>query len=272
MRLAALLATLATPAVAADPALVDFLAGQGCTIGADSRAAALAAGFDAAALDALADEALAEGRASREGAYVVLDAQTCTIRLPDIASAYSVNSPEIRAVTSAIDAFAAGGDPGCFVVDAPFAFDALKGGELGAGFADYIAFVGAGLISGDLRFYSPSPLRTPVSLQNVTGACAEVPNIQAIRRSHDALAKGFDGYIRLKGAEATCGTDDWAAQAMDFAIAVQGVDPASDPATRPEINAWLWFEYDLIAMAAGWREGMTGTEKGVARPPLCHYP
>ncbi|MEZ5797455.1 MAG: hypothetical protein R3D63_08345 [Paracoccaceae bacterium] len=267
---AALLALAATPACA-DP-LVDFLAGQGCTIGPESRAAALAAGFDAAAIDALIAETLADGRASQQRDYVLLDAATCTIRLPDIASPYTVNSPEIRAITSAIDAFAAEGEPGCFLQDATQAFDRMKGGARGAGFDSYMAFLGAGLVAGDLAFYKPSPLQTPVSLQVISGDCAQVPNIEAIRRSHAFIAQGFGDYIRLKGAETLCGEEDWSQGAMDFAVTVQGADPAADPATQPEINAWLWFEYDLIAMAAGWRLGMTGTEKGIARPPLCHYP
>ena len=62
---------LAGPAAADD--LTDFLGRHGCTIGAQSRAAALAAGFTEAQIDALADTALADGTASRQRAYVVLD-------------------------------------------------------------------------------------------------------------------------------------------------------------------------------------------------------
>ncbi len=268
---ALLLALVAHPA-AADPALLEYLGGQGCTIGAASRAAAQTAGFDAGAIDALVAATLADGRASQQGAYVVLNAETCTIRLPGIASAYTVQSPEIRAVTSAIDAYAADGSPGCFVGDAYQVFDTLKGSGRGAGFAEYIAFVGQGLISGDLRFYGPSPLATPVTFQNVTGDCAQVPDIDAIRRSHAFIASGFGDYVRLRGAEAVCGVDDWSPMASQYATIVQGANPAADPASQPRINAWLFFEYDMIAMAAGWHEGMTGTEKGEPRPPLCHYP
>jgi hypothetical protein len=61
-------------------------------------------------------------------------------------------------------------------------------------------------------------------------------------------------------------------KAIEQATRLQGGDPDADEQTNPEVNAWLWFEFDLISMAAGWRDGMTGTEKGKPRPPLCHYP
>jgi hypothetical protein len=262
------LALTATPAVA-DPGLIDFLGGQGCTIGTDSRAAALAAGFDAAAMDALVAGTLADGRASQQGAYVVLNEATCTIRLPDITSAYTVTSPEVRAMTSANGAL---GEPGCFLSDGPTAFAALHGGDVDAGFADYIAFVGAGLISGDLRFHAPSPLATPAGFQVLTGDCSQVPNIDAIRRSHAFLASRFGDYIRAVGAEIPCNAAGFGGGALDLPARMQGADPALPLEDQPEINAWLWFEYEMIAMAAGWHEGMTGTEKGTPRPPLCHYP
>ncbi len=34
-------------------------------------------------------------------------------------------------------------------------------------------------------------------------------------------------------------------------------------------NAWLLFEFQVIAMGAGWYEGMTFIERGTPRPPLC---
>jgi hypothetical protein len=34
-------------------------------------------------------------------------------------------------------------------------------------------------------------------------------------------------------------------------------------------NAWIGFEITVIAMGAGWYEGMSPTRKGRPRPPLC---
>jgi hypothetical protein len=273
-----LLACLSAQAAHADDAeLLAFLGGHGCTIGIDSREAADEAGFDADQIDALVSTTLANGKADQQGQYVVLDQDICTIRLPDVQSDYTIASPEILAITSAIDAYAADGQPGCFLGDALFVFDGLKGGKSGAGFADFIAFIGAGIIAGDLRFYSPSVLRTPVGFQNVRGPCAAVPDIEVINRSYSALATGFGGYVRALGAEVPCNDDQNEGLSYDTSVmarytaTVQGYDLAADEQDQPNINAWLWFEYDLITMAAGWHEGMTGTERGTPRPPLCHY-
>ncbi len=260
-----------------DVELLALMGGQGCTIGADSREAAERAGFDAEQIDALMSMTLTNGKAKQQGRYVVLDEDICTIRLPDIQSDYTIASLEIRAITSAIDADASDGERGCFLGDAPFVFDGLKGGKSGAGFADFIAFIGAGIIAGDLRFYSPSVLRPPVAFQNVRGPCAAIPDIEVINRSYSALSTGFGGYVRALGAEVPCNDDQNEELPYDTSVmarytaTVQGYDLAADERDQPKINAWLWFEYDLITMAAGWHEGMTGTERGTPRPPLCHY-
>jgi hypothetical protein len=266
----------ATPA-SANPELLEFMGGQGCTFGADRRAVATATGLSVDTINAFIAQSLDDGTAVQEGDYVVLGEKVCTIRLPVIESAYTVASPEIVAMTSAVDAFASDGDLGCFLIDPLTAFDAMNGGSRGAGFEDYIAFVGAGLVSGDLRFYSPSALRTPFGFQNVRGPCAAVPDIAVIDRSHLALTTGFGGYIRALGAETLCEGDQSGDLPYDDSIiarytaTVQGFDLSDKAKDQPKINAWLWFEYDLIAMAAGWHEGMTGTERGRPRPPLCHY-
>lgn len=267
---------LATPA-SANPELLDFMGGQGCTFGADRGAVARATGLSIDTINGFIARSLDDGTAVQERDYVVLGEEVCTIRLPAIESGYSVASPEIVALTSPIDAYAADGDPGCFLIDPLSAFDAMNGGSRGAGFADYIAFVGAGLVSGDVRFYSPSALRTPFGFQSVTGPCAAVPDFEVINRSHAALTTGFGGYIRALGAETLCEGDQSGDLPYDnsvmarYTAEIQGADPSDKAKDQPRINAWLWFEYELIAMAAGWHEGMTGTDRGRPRPPLCHY-
>lgn len=263
---------IAGPATAETPSdFMTFLGGHGCTLGSDSRAAAVASGFEPTFIDAITDAALENETAQQQGAYVVFDAQICEIRLPLIESAYDVESPEVRAITSEIVPDQEHGAPGCYLEDAPTMFDTLAGGERGGGFDAYIAFVGAGLVSGDLRFYETSPLRAPVSFQSVTGACTGVANIDAIRRSHDVLQAGFGDYIRAVGAENSCDQGAGGTLRMRLSAEQQGYDASIEVEDQPEFNAWLWFEYDLIAMAAGWHEGMTGTERGTPRPPLCHF-
>lgn len=279
MRRAALLTLLAAPAAAApaaaDPGLLGFMGGQGCTIGADSRAAAIAAGFDAAAIDALVAATLADGRASRQGDYVVLNEATCDIRRPDLASSFTVASPEIAAMASGIADFAADGFPGCFLVDAIPAFDALRGGGEGSGFFDYVNFIGAGIAAGEVSFYGPSLLSVPPGFQIVAGNCADVPQIDAIRRSQSSLQTAFGPMIRRMGKENICGPDAWPSatiEQMDWLIREQGGDPAIAKNPGNGANGWMWMEIFMLTVAAGWHEGMTSTEKGTPRPPLCHYP
>jgi hypothetical protein len=263
---------LAQPAAADDRALLDFMGGQGCTFGPDSRAAAVDAGFAEADVDAAVDKALAGGDARREGTYVVLEAQVCTIRMPEINSPYTVTSPEIAAFTSAVDAFVSEGQPGCFLQDAPAWFDLLKGGEQGAGFFDYADFVAAGLVSGDITLYREAPLETPRGFQIVVGDCAKVPQIEGIRRSHAILKQSFDPIIRSWGASTVCEPfGRFPREIEDMLVRLQGGDPAVyEP--QDGVNSWMQLQLFIISAAAGWHEGMTGTEKGVMRPPLCHYP
>ena len=277
MRAALALCLLTAAPANANPELLEFMGGQGCTFGADRGAVATATGLSVDTINAFIAQSLDDGTAVQERDYVVLGEKVCTIRLPVIDGAYTIASPEIVAMTSPVDAYAADGAPGCFLIDPLLAFDAMNGSSRGAGFADYIAFVGAGLVAGDLRFYSPSVLRTPFGFQNVKGPCAAVPDIEVIDRSHLALTTGFGGYIRALGAETPCEGDQSGDLSYDdsvmarYTATVQGFDLSDKAQDQPRINAWLWFEYDLIAMAAGWHEGMTGTEKGTPRPPLCHY-
>ncbi|GHC58417.1 hypothetical protein [Neogemmobacter tilapiae] len=265
------LLVLTTSPVAADQAeLLEFMGGQGCTFGADSRAAAVEAGFAEADIDALTTTALLDGAANQEGAYVVLSEELCTIRLPDIPSRYKTTSPEIVAITSAVDAFVADGDHGCFLLEPIEAFDKFKGGAKGAGYLDYLRFVASAMVAGDLTAYGTDPLHIFPGFQVVTGNCAQIPHIQDIQRSHQTLAFVFGPMIRKVGAERECGDDDRyvlndahsAELLRRQKVAQLGFVPA---------NEWMWAEVTFIAIGAGWYENMTATEMGTPRPPLCHY-
>lgn len=250
--------------------LVEFLGGEGCTLGADSRAKAQAAGFKDAQIDKAIAEALAGGLAEQQGEYVVLSKEICMIRLPKIQSDYTVDSPEIKKLTSARDAYKDTGDIGCFLGDVG-AFFRQRYPEV-AGNSRFLRFYAAGLISGELTFYSPSPLSTPMGFQDLTGECADVPYADDIKRAKSFIRDAyFDGYIRKRMKDTVCTDSGGAVTAMEYTHEMQGVDVKSGKAPEQPINAWLWFEFDLIAMAAGWREGMSWSSKGELRPPLCHY-
>ena len=275
MRWAVLACLAAAQPAWADDGLTEFLGGQGCTIGGESSAAARDAGYTSAQILELAEAALAAGDAARHGNYVVLDGDICTIRLPQIPSRYSTDTPKIRAVAPFVrEVYDLGGtetvDEGCFLGGGSDLFRSLEGGDPKAGFEAYIAFIGSGLTSGDLRFYEISPLKTPVGFQIMTGeACTQGANYDDINRSHDFIDSGFADYVRFVGANTPCG-EDVTAGATQFAAQMQGFDFDRDLLDQPRINAWLAFEFDFITRAAGWYEGMTDTDRGTPRPPLCH--
>jgi hypothetical protein len=257
--------------VAADEAkLLQFIGGQGCTFGADSRAAAVEAGFAQADIDALTSKALRDGAANQEGAYVVLSEELCTMRLPDIASPYKTTSPEIVAITSALDAFVADGDLGCFLVKPIEAFDKLKGGPKGAGYLDYFRFMASAIVAGDLTAYGTDPLHVVAGFQVISGNCAQTPHIQDIQRSHETLALVFGPMIRKIGAERECG--DGSPHVLSDAHSVELLQRQNIAQLgMAPVNEWMWMEVTVIAVGAGWYENMSATEMGTPRPPLCHY-
>ena len=256
--------TAVTPAGALAAPLMDFFAGQGCTIGPASRKAAIAAGFSADQIDTLArTEATREG-AAISGDWITIAPAACTIRPPEIASVIALNDPDVVAAISAPDAYLDQDSPGCFL--GAGLMDQLtqsRGWDADTAFDAYIRLIGSGIISGNVSFYANSPLITPPGHYVTTGACADIPAMPDIRRSHAFLMQNFDPLVR--GVMA----------ANDCADGIVGLD--TDPNTRPGIapgtttsNAWTDFEIQMIGIAAGWQPGATATARGVPRPPLCH--
>lgn len=266
----------ATAPVNSPLSLVDFMGAQGCTFTPERDIATRVAGFDPYEIDRLITTSLANGTARMEGDYVVLSPSICTIRQPQIESRWSVDSPEVQAVAPYIrEEFESGGEvevtEGCFLNDPSTLFTELAVGDADVGNAAYIAFLGASIISGDARFYAPTPLATPRGFQVTTGDCARAPNVPAIVDNHLFVEGAFGDWVRAVGDDTQCGEDlSW--QNLQIAVELQGVeiDALGDDTTT--YNAWLGFEFQLIAMSAGWFDGMSATEKGTPRPPLCHYP
>jgi hypothetical protein len=266
--IAALLIVGAVPAVAQNqPAdLVHFMGGHGCTFGQQSIAAAEQAGFPRADVDAAMAAYLADSTGRRQGDYVVLDETLCTIRLPDIHTDLPLSHPDILAITTDINAFAKDGSPGCFLADATSWFQ-----NSGRTFDDYTRFLATHIIAGDVRFFSTSPLRTPVSFQVISQGCSKIPDIDAMRANHAKLVAGFGAFVRHQGATKSCNRSGDFIDDIGFAMQLQGADPAAFDVELADVNAWLWMEYLMIALAADWIDGDTWTEKGSARPPMCHY-
>jgi hypothetical protein len=245
---------------------MQFMGRQGCTFGPQSIAAAEQAGFARADIDAAMTEHLADEAGVQQGDYVVVSEAVCNIRLPDIQTDLPLSHPDVLALTSAIDAYAEDGSPGCFLADAGLWFESS-----GRPFDDYTRFLAAHIIAGDVRFYSTSPLLTPFSFQVISGACGKLAEIPAMRANHAKLVAGFEAFVRHQGALNDCVEQDVLAMDQAFAIELQGGDRTKSDAEVANINAWLSTEYLMIALGAGWVEGATWTEEGQMRPPMCHY-
>lgn len=274
IRIAVLILGVASPAFA-DEALLEFMGGQGCTFGPDSIAAAQEAGFAAGQVNDLMTGTLADASATQQGDWVVLDASVCTIRLPEIESRWTVDDPEVRAlIPYTRDEYTIGDDTivseGCFTGDIYNTFFLSTFDDADLAMDAYLRFQGAGIIAGDVGFYSTSPLTSPAGFQVTNGDCARAPVVEAINRSHPIIATGFGEYVRRVGAEAEC--DGYGATNASIAVDIQSVDIDADNADENPVNAWLFFEWDVITMAAGWHDGLSASSRGEPRPPLCHYP
>lgn len=272
-------AVLAGPACAVDlpkAELMDVLGGHGCTLGEDSINAAIAAGLSMDDIRFIALTAQAEGVANAQGGYVVFDEDVCTIRLPDIQTQVRVDDPAIQAIAPYIrEDYDTGTEiivtEGCFAQNGAEVFRVRANGDADKANVEYLEFLAAHIMSGDLRFHAPSALGTPTGFQITVGDCAAAPNLADVAVSYPFIASHFGTYVRRVGAATPCGSDAFPASSY-IAADIQGADVTQVENTDPTVNAWLYFELDIITYAAGWHEGMSGTSRGVPRPPLCHYP
>ena len=176
-----------------------------------------------------------------------------------------MSDPEVVQNLSAIDAYENDGDIGCFLTGSVLeTVKASRNWNDDKANLEYLRFLSASIISGELSFYSPNPLRTPPGFIVTSGKCAEAPQMPDIKRSHDLLIRHFGALIRADAAgEASCepsGVPSW--KFHEIADEIIGGKPH---------NAWMGFEISIIAMGAGWYDGITATNKGRPRPPLCRY-
>lgn len=258
---------LAMPAQAdTSSRLLDVLAGLGCAVGPEARMVqTLPASTPYAALRAFADQALDNGTAVQQGDWTVLNARTCTIRIPDLTSPVALDDPEAQAALSAVDAYPE--DAGCFFETDRFATALMdtRGFTEDEAARAYIDMFGVAIAEGKATFYSGDPLRTPPGFQSLVGDCAEVPNIDLIRYNQSLLRQHFDTVVRTNAAKVRCGPSG---PVVDFTAYRESLAAVSDG--RPG-NAFGGLELHVIAMAAGWVEGHGATDRGRPRPPICSH-
>lgn len=272
MRFALMAAVLAGP-VAADDAWLAFMGGQGCTYGVEARALGEAAGFEGSEMDAMAEAYLLNGQAERHDRWVVLNAEICTIRLPDITPVLSLDDADVAATIEVVAE-----DPewdlrgGCYLDLRGQDLETSRGWSADDAERARWDLVAAGVISGEIRFFESSFLRTPVTFQVLRGDCAAVGTTAPVAENHRAVVEHFGPYMRRMMAYVPC-DQSLSPERFDGQIAseLQGMSIGDDVPPGDSFNAYLSMEYFFVALAAGWIEGASATERGTPRPPMCHY-
>lgn len=260
-------AGLAGPAQADRSFLTHFMGGQGCAVGPEAAMAAhLPSDRMYPALLDFAEAALAEGNAERQGDWIVLGPEICTIRLPKIEAAFDLDDPVVERAFGPIDEFAEYEDYGCYLnVDA--LFDGLRS-DYGLGddrlMQVYADLVAKGVVEGTITFYSDDVLVTPPGFQRISGACADLDGIADIRRSQALLRENFDQIVRANAAAVTCAPSS---SAVDMVVG----RTVTELAEGQPANVWGLMEVLMLGISAGWVEGASLTERGTPRPPICSY-
>ena len=264
---ASLFACMISVASAQPASLADFMVDQACAIGPQTRSAAIAAGHDAKAVDALIASAQQDSKTVKTGQWLVLSSAQCRIKPLVVASAIKLSDPEVRSSLSSPTVPTAEGDVGCFL-DTSRMFQELRRTRSWNEeriHQEYLRMLGASIASGELTFYSSDPLRTPPSFQLTTGECANVPHMADMQRSHENLMTLFDPLIRANAAHVEC--------VRRASLLTYELREILRRLSKGAItNAWAGMELNLITMGAGWYEGISAKNPGTPRPPLCHYP
>ncbi|MHA3914539.1 cyclin family protein [Halovulum sp. GXIMD14793] len=248
-----------------DAALLAFYADQGCAIGPATNAAAKDAGFSIEQIDRFADAARNNPTNTTTGDWVVLSPAICRIELPKIVSQISMSDPEVVEGLSKIAEFAPE-DPGCFI-ESSILFKQLQercGWSKDQVNHEYLRFLVASILSGELSFFSDSPLRTPPGIIYTQGECADVAQIPVILAEHALWTKHFDALIRANAKHIKCEPG------------ASGLTPALPEITSTTYaqqtqNAWLGIELQFVAMGAGWFGEGDLSRNSVPRPPFCHF-
>jgi hypothetical protein len=263
----AIMCCLATPGRASSDAVKSFLAVNGCAIGPLTVEFAVAQKVDRQAFESYVNIVRAQPGTEKTGDWLVLPRDVCTIQPPVIVSEIKITDPEVIESLSDINAYAGEGDIGCYldpdkltnrlVVTRMWTFDKVQ--------QEYVRFLGASIIAGDLSFYSPNPLRTPPGSIATRGVCADTPDMPEIRRNHGLLLKHFGEMLRadVAAGEAICETGSAPSWKMQEMIEMITAGQSS--------NAWMSFEVKIIALAAGWYDGTSSSSQGTPRPPMCRY-
>lgn len=217
-------------------------------------------------LQSYANAALDAGQAERQGDWIVLGPDICTILPPEIESTHDITSPVVARSISAIDAYAEFEEYGCFVSSEEMQQDLMQQDGLtrDAAAVAYFGVLAEGVRSGRASFFSDDPLRTPMGFQVLTGDCADVPDIEKIRRSQALMLEHFDTLVRDNAGRVAC-------EVNRAPVTVEVAQTLAEITDGEAVNAWTMMDMMLLAIGAGWVDGVSATERGTPRPPICSH-
>ncbi|WP_298862766.1 hypothetical protein [uncultured Sulfitobacter sp.] len=206
--------------------------------------------------------ALALGQAYEHEGWLLIGPAFCTIVPPQITATLKATDPDVAPFITAVDR-----NPeyrGCFLNSYAMrsALEVSRGWSEERAFQEYLRMFGAGVFSGEWRFFSESPLSTPPSVQYMGGECANVPYAEALQESHRDMIAGFDGFIRANAPMLPCeegGAMKYNPWAQVYEKLGQG----------PVVNGFHAFEVYLALLGSEWIEGESIKHKGLPRPPIC---
>lgn len=209
-----------------------------------------------------AKAALVMGQAQEHDGWLLVGPAHCTIQPPQITAVLKATDPDVAPFISAVDAYP--DSQGCFLntFEMQAHLQRTRGWSADRAFTEYLKMFGAGLFSGEWRFFSETPLSTPVGPQYTGGVCADVPYAAALKQSHADMLAGFDGFIRANAPALSCEEGG----SMKHTPWAQAQESAG---LGPVINGFHGFEIGLALLASDWVEGVSNSYKGLPRPPLC---
>ncbi len=134
-------------------------------------------------------------------------------------------------------------------------------------FRAYAKLIAAGVKSGELVFFSKSPLQTPPAMMLTTPVCWSDEDMEAIAHDRTIREQYFDAFIRQISEKTSCEGGAVSDAIIGGAANKLWAELADE---KPE-NAWIGVDVLWGAIGAGWFEGASFSNKGTPRPPLCRF-
>jgi hypothetical protein len=257
---------LTAPAKADSKQVREFIEARGCAIGPTTVNEAVAKNIDRLSVERYVASVRSDPRTVKTRDWLVLPTELCALKPPMILSEIKIDDPEVTQNLSVVEPDTINREKRCWLDGQELmrAVQVSRKWDQDKAMKQYLRFLGAGLVAGDLSFYSPDPLSTPPGFISTVGACADRSQVAEIRQSHALLIQYFGDIIRADAAgEATCEPNN----APSYKI----VEVIQKVIGRAPLNAWMFFEIKLIAMGADWYDGVTYSNKGRPVPPMCQY-